>query len=240
MSMLKETGLEQIAPRTSCEPLSVRPPAEAGRFSEVLSPGALTFTAVLASRFEGERQRLVAQRPALAQARGDERHSSTREAVFMRESPWKLAQAPTRCQTRTVSPGEFQLSAGARRDGETLLVVDFGGEPETSFDLVMLGHRNLREAARGQDVGRASALALCPRPFDLQDPHFRTAEEPLGAALVDVALYLFHCAHAASRRGSSPHVCLSGLHHHLEARWWCRLIEAAEHTLGLARGAIEV
>lgn len=221
--MRRETIVEQLEPRCASQPLSVARTAGALMFRDVLSAGALTFTGLLASRFEGERQRLIAQRALRSCAlvlKG--KLAATQDDRFARESPWHVA------------PCSSELAPCSR-------VSEVASDGGMSFERAMLVHRKLRHAARATaEAASSDATGVSPRSLDLFEEDFRMSDESIGAALVDVALYLFHCAHATLRRSRTPHVCLSGLVHFLEARWWRHVFEAAEHTLGLPRGSVKV
>ena len=219
----------------------------------VLSPEALAFVAGLARRFHWELELLLARREA-AQRRydGGERPGFDPATAGIREAAWTVAPLPAELQDRRVEitgPPERKLLINALNSGAQVHLSDFEDSLAPTPENLLEGQLNLQDAVRRrlqhveggkvyQLAERTAVLMVRPRGLHLTERHLRVDGLPVPAALFDAGLLLFHNAAELIARGSAPYLYLPKLEHHLEARWWNRVLAAAEAGLGLPAGRI--
>ena len=226
-------------------------------FEDILSPAALHFVASLERRFGAARKRLIAAR-AEFQKRLDGGENpcflaATRE---IRAGDWKIAKTPADLRDRRVEitgPVERKMVINALNCGARMFMADFEDSAAPTWDLMINGQINLRDAARrdiaftdpksGKDYAlgeRIATLLVRPRGWHLEEAHIRVDGKPVSAALVDFGLYFFHNAKQLLAHGTGPYFYLPKLENHLEARLWNEVFVHAQQMLGVARGTIKV
>lgn len=225
-------------------------------FEKILTPEALAFVAELARMFEGERQRLLAlRRERLARIAAGERPTFPPETEKIRHSEWQVAPPPKDLQVRWVEitgPTDRKMIINALNSGAHVFMADFEDANVPTWVNMVEGQWNLREAVRrtihyvapdgrvyrlGENL---ATLVVRPRGLHLDEPRIRVDGRPVAAPLFDMGLFLYHNAHTLLERGSGPYFYLPKLEGYREARWWNQVCEAAEHYLGLPRGAIRI
>jgi len=222
---------------------------------KVLTPPALGFLADLTRRFRADRQSLLAEREArqLSFDRGL-RPGLLPETAAIREDAWTVAPLPADLLDRRVEitgPPERKMLINGLNSGASVHMSDFEDSLAPTAENLVDGQVNLQDAVRGvlvHDEGgkrytlnvETAVLMVRPRGLHLVEAHLEVDGEPIPAALFDAGLFLFHNAAELQRQGKGAYLYLPKLEHHLEARWWQRVLAAVEEILDLAPGSIRV
>jgi malate synthase len=222
--------------------------------NDVLNPGALTFLAALARRFEPERQRLLDRRRArqveLDAGRLPDFLPETRD---VREREWTVA--PLRPdlidrQVEITGPVERKMMINALNSGANVFMADFEDANAPTWDNNVRGQLNVRDAVAGTITyqgpdgkryalaPRPATLVVRPRGWHLVEKHLVVDGRPIAASLFDFGLAFFHTAAVLIARGSGPYYYLPKLESHLEARLWNDVFLFAQDALGIPRGTI--
>ena len=235
--------------------IEIAGPAVPG-LDEVLSAEAVAFVAMLERRFGAERRRLLAAR-AEFQARIDagENPAFRPETKAIRESDWTIAGTPDDLADRRVEitgPVDRKMIINALNCGASCFMADFEDAAAPTFEAMIAGQVNLRDAARrtiamtDPNSGKSYALGdeiatliVRPRGWHLEEAHLRVDGEPVSASLFDFGLLFFHNAAALQARGSGPYFYLPKLEHYEEAALWNAVFVAAQEELGLPIGTIK-
>ena len=230
--------------------------AMAPGFDDILTPEALHFVAGLERRFGAERKRLIAARGEF-QLRLDsgEKPRFLPETADVRAGDWKIAGVPEDLQNRRVEitgPVDRKMIINALNSGARMFMADFEDSAAPTWDLMINGQINLRDAVRGEiaftdpNSGKDYALGdtpatliVRPRGWHLEEAHITVDGTPASAALVDFGLFFFHNAKQQVARGTGPYFYLPKLETHLEARLWNEVFLHAQQALGVAPGTIK-
>lgn len=222
----------------------------------ILSPAALEFVAELDNEFAARRCELLARRRErnAALSKGEERLGFLPETLAIREDPtWRVApEAPGLVDRRVeiTGPPDRKMTVNALNSGAKVWLADFEDASSPTWDNVVGGQMNLREAIAGTldftapngkryAVGSDPAtIVVRPRGWHLLEKHVRIDGRPVAAGIFDFAMYLFHNARVQLERGSGPYFYLPKLEGHLEARLWNDIFLRAQELLGLAPGTI--
>jgi len=221
----------------------------------ILTDEAVEFVAHLASRFEARRRELMALRSE-RQARLDagEDYDFLAETRGVREADWIVAPIPGDLQDRRVEitgPVERKMVINALNSGASTFMADFEDSLTPTWENVMDGQANLREAVartitfrnpegkvyRLQD--KTATLIVRPRGWHLLERNMLVDGEPVAAALFDFGLFFFHNAARLLDRGSGPYFYLPKMESHLEARLWNEVFTEAQAQLGIPHGSIK-
>ena len=239
----RETGVE------------IAGPAVPGR-DEILSAEACAFVAMLERRFGAERRRLLAAR-AEFQARIDsgENPAFRPETAAIREGDWTVAGTPADLADRRVEitgPVDRKMIINALNCGASCFMADFEDSAAPTFEVMIAGQVNLRDAARrtiamtDPNSGKSYALGdetatliVRPRGWHLEEAHLRVDGGPVSASLFDFGLFFFHNAAELQAQGSGPYFYLPKLEHYEEAALWNAVFVAAQEELGLPVGTIK-
>jgi malate synthase len=226
-------------------------------YPDILTPEALAFVSQLQRRFGSIRRELLEQRTE-RQARIDAGElpdflSSTR--VIRENTSWRVGSIPDDLQNRRVEitgPVERKMMINALNSGANIFMADFEDANSPTWENLMNGHRNLRDAInrtitfRNPDGKvyklneRTATLVVRPRGWHLDETHVLVDGEPMSASLFDFGMYFFHQAHNLLVRGTGPYFYLPKLESHLEARLWNSVFEFAQDALGIPQGTIKV
>ena len=211
---------------------------------DVLAPEALAFVDRLHRELNPERERLLAaraerngQRPQFVRAPGD----------------YTVAPAPADLQDRRVEitgPVDRKMMINALNSGAKVFMADFEDANSPSWENVVDGQRNVRDAVRRTielDTGEKSyrlnektaTLVIRPRGWHLVERHHEVDGVPISASLFDFGLVVFNNAREQLARGTGPYFYLPKLESHLEARLWAQAFALAEEELGLPRGSVK-
>ena len=222
-------------------------------YASVLTPEALAFVADLARRFEPRRQALLARR-AERQAEFDagKMPAFLDETRDIRESDWTVARQPRDLLDRRVEitgPTDRKMVINALNSGASTFMADFEDANCPTWDNMVAGQANLRDAARRtitfEQSGKRYLLdektaVLIPRPrgWHLDEKHVTLDGRPVAGALFDFGLHFFHSAKALLASGSGPYYYLPKMESHHEAALWNDIFVAAQQALGIPRGTV--
>jgi malate synthase len=215
--------------------------------TSILSPEALAFVERLQRELGPRRQELLERRRA---RRG--RPDFLEETREVREGDWTVAPAPPHLRDRRceiTGPVDRKMMINALNSGARVFMADFEDACSPTWENVVDGQANLRDAVRGTirletpektyALGEETAtLIVRPRGWHLPERHVLVDAEPVSASLFDFGLAFFHNAREQLERGSGPYFYLPKLESHLEARLWAQVFALAEEELGVPRGSI--
>jgi malate synthase len=227
-----------------------------GRYAEILTPEALAFVVGLQRTFNEQRKELLEARVA-RQRRLDagERPDFLKETKAIRESEWTVAPLPQDLLDRRVEitgPVDRKMIINALNSGAKVFMADFEDSTTPTWDNVMEGQLNLRDAVRrtitfeDEKTGKSyklneklAMLFVRARGWHLEERHLIVDGEPMSGSLFDFGLYAFHNAKELLARGSGPYFYLPKMENHLEARLWNDVFIKAEGELGILAGSIK-
>jgi malate synthase len=227
-----------------------------GRYAEILTPEAVAFVVGLQRTFNEQRKELLEARKA-QQKRLDagERPDFLKETKHIRESAWTVAELPQDLLDRRVEitgPVDRKMIINALNSGAKVFMADFEDSTTPTWDNVMEGQLNLRDAVRrtitfeDEKTGKSYKLIEKPavlfvraRGWHLEERHLLVDGEPMSGSLFDFGLYAFHNAKELLARGSGPYFYLPKMESHLEARLWNDVFIKAEGELGIPAGSIK-
>ena len=200
----------------------------------------------------------VCSRPAPAfQARIDagENPAFRPETKAIREGDWTIAGTPADLADRRVEitgPVDRKMIINALNCGASCFMADFEDAAAPTFEAMIAGQVNLRDAARrtiamtDPNSGKSYALGdetatliVRPRGWHLEEAHLVVDGRPVSASLFDFGLFFFHNAAELRARGSGPYFYLPKLEHYEEAALWNAVFVAAQEELGLPVGTIK-
>jgi malate synthase len=225
-----------------------------GRANEVLTPDALAFVGRLQREF-GDRRlallRLRDERQAQLDAGEMPQFLATTRSV--RESDWKVAQAPKDLEDRRVEitgPTDRKMLINALNSGARVFMADFEDANSPTWANLVEGQVNLIDAIErridftspeGKQYrlnDKVATLVVRPRGWHLEERHVEVGRKPISGSLFDFGLYFFHNAERLQKKGSGPYFYLPKLESHLEARLWNDVFNFAQDDLGISRGSI--
>ncbi len=226
------------------------PPA----YGDILTPEAIGFLGALQSRFGATRSRLLARRAErqreLSSGKNPDFLDETRH---VREGDWKVAPIPPGLENRRVEitgPVDRKMIINALNSGAQVFMADFEDSSTPTWDNLLQGQINLRDAIRGTigfrspegkeyKVGdKPAILFVRPRGWHLPERHVTLDGEPMSGSLFDFGLYVFHNGQALLASGKYPCFYLPKMESHLEARLWNDVFTFAEQELKLPHGTI--
>ncbi len=225
-------------------------------YSEMLTPCALEFLAMLHHRFESERKKLLQLRQEIQKKLdGGWLPEFSPETENIRNSDWKVAPIPQDLQDRRVEitgPVERKMIINALNSGANVFMADFEDSSSPTWDNMVSGQINLRDAVKGtisfvdpnkdkvyQLQDQRAVLIVRPRGWHLLEEHLLIEGEPICGSLFDFGLYFFHNAHQLLENGTGPYFYLPKLENHHEAALWNQVFVAAQEALGLKVGTIK-
>jgi len=221
--------------------------------AEILTPEALAFVELL-QRELGPRRRELLERRTERQRELDAgaRPDFLAETKDVRDGDWRVAPPPPDLQDRRVEitgPVDRKMMINALNSGASVFMADFEDANSPTWENVVDGQRNLRDAVRRTielDQGEKryrlneeiATLVVRPRGWHLSERHVLVDGEPVSASLFDFGLALFHNAREQLDRGTGPYFYLPKLESHLEARLWNDAFVLAQDELGIPSGSI--
>ncbi len=225
------------------------------RSDEILTPAALEFVAELHTRFADRRDELVARRAQRrAEAAANKRLDFLPETLEVRESDWRVAQAPDDLADRRVEitgPTERKMAINALNSGARVWLADLEDANTPHWTNVIGGQVNLADSVRGTiaftspegksyalKAERPAVIVMRPRGWHLDERHLTFDGRRGVGALVDFGLYFFHNARELLERGSGPYFYLPKMESHLEARLWNDIFTYAQEALGVPHGSV--
>jgi malate synthase len=197
--------------------------------SNVLSPEALAFIALLQRELGPRRGELLARRAA----RSGQPHFLT-ETRAVREGDWKVTAPPGDLLDRRVEitgPVDRKMMINALNSGARVFMADFEDACSPTWQNVVRGQQNLIDAVQRSIAletpeksyrlrDETATLVVRPRGWHLREGHILVDGEAVSASLFDFGLACFHNARELLERGSGPYYYLPKLESHLEARLW--------------------
>lgn len=171
------------------------------------------------------------------------------------DSHWKVTSIPKDLEQRWVeitSPVEAKMMIQALNSGADTFMADFEDSLSPTWENIIQGHANLKEAVKRQlrftsSEGKEyqlneeiSTLIVRPRGWHLEEAHYLVDEKPISASLFDFGLYYFHNAAELLKRKSGPYFYLAKLENSQEAALWRDVIAFAEKTLNVPEKSIKV
>jgi malate synthase len=225
-------------------------------YQTILTPAALSFVAKLHRTFDPRRRELLQQRAdrQLQIDRGELPDFLPETAPIRLDRSWHVAPIPPDLQRRHIEitgPTERKMLINALNSGADVFMADFEDANSPTWDNLVQGHINLREAIERtielqtpDKVYRlndqVALLLVRPRGWHLTEKHVLVDGQPVSGSLFDFGLYFFHNARRLLSKGSGPYFYLPKLESHLEARLWNDVFNLAQDELGLPRGTIKV
>jgi malate synthase len=224
------------------------------RYDSVLTQGALELLAELHRTFDGRRLDLLrAREDRYAELAAGGTLDFLEETKDVRQGDWQVAPPAPGLEDRRVEitgPTDRKMTINALNSGAKVWLADFEDASTPTWKNVVEGQLNLRDAldrtidftspegksyALGQDL---ATIVVRPRGWHLPEKHITVDGEPMSGALVDFALYLFHCGQRQIDAGKGPYFYLPKMESHLEARLWNDVFLLAQDRLGIPRGTI--
>src|ERR1700756_2259091 len=224
--------------------------------ADVLSPEAIDFIVDLQRTFNLRRKDLLNAREE-RQRRLDagERPNFLEETRSIRESQWTVAPMPTDIIDRRVEitgPVDRKMIINALNSGARVFMADFEDSSTPTWNNLLDGHNNLRDAVRrsityadpatGKQYKlneKIAVLFVRARGWHLEERHVQVDAEPMSGSIFDFGLYFFHNAKELLARGHGPYFYLPKMESHLEARLWNDIFVRAEQKLGVPQGSIK-
>ena len=235
------------------------PPAQIASSSsahaDVLTPAALRFLGDLHQRFDARRHALLDARVRRSAAfDAGALPDFLAETRAIRESEWTVAPIPAALRDRRVEitgPVDRKMIINALNSGAKVFMADFEDSTSPTFDALMEGQANLRDAIAGT-IGFTSpegkqyalkpnpaVLIVRPRGWHLPEKHLRVGGESMSGSLVDFGLFAFHNAARMQAEDRGPYFYLPKMESHREAALWNDVMDHAERTLALPAGCMK-
>lgn len=224
-------------------------------FNSVLTREALDFICALARRFTPRVHQLLETRERRQhEIDAGKLPDFLPETRNIRDSDWRVGPIPADLMDRRVEitgPTERKMVINALNSGANMFMADFEDSLTPTWDNLIRGQINLRDAVNGTIQFRApegkqyrlnkqvAVLLVRPRGWHLFEKHLLVDREQVPGAFVDFGLYAFHNARALLAKGTGPYFYLPKLESHLEARLWSEVFAHTESLLGLKRGTIK-
>ncbi|MEM9468191.1 MAG: malate synthase A [Actinomycetota bacterium] len=219
---------------------------------DVFDDDVLALVVGLHDRFCGARDQLL-EAHARLHASGV-RPSYNPETAYIRSNDWHVAPAPrdlVNRRTELVGLVSRHALVEGLNSGAQVYMADFEDTIVPTWDVVVDGQRNLRDAYHGtlsaefdDDVrgpaDDAATLMVRTRGWHLDEPAFLVDGQPIAAALFDFGVCVANNARAALDRDTGPYFYLPKLEGQADARLWSEVLTWTEETLGLSAGSIRV
>ena len=189
------------------------------RRDEVFTPEATAFVADLVRTFRDRRIELLRSR-RIRQEKFDTglRPDFLPETAEIRSGTWTVAPPPKDLLDRRVEitgPPDRKMMINALNSGAKVFMADFEDSSSPTWDNMMEGLVNVRDAVRRELSLRrdgksytlndeTATLVIRPRGWHLPEKHVQVDGRPAAASLVDFGLVFFHTAREALDRGSGP------------------------------------
>ncbi|WP_163510030.1 malate synthase A [Fodinicola acaciae] len=226
------------------------------RYDEILTYDALALVARLHREYGDRRDALLMARNTRAQ---DLIAGGTLDflpaTADVRAADWSVAEPAPGLVDRRVEmtgPTDRKMTINALNSGAKVWLADLEDANTPLWENMIGGQLNLFDAVRRQidftsDEGKKYALrpaeelatiVVRPRGWHLPEKHLTVDGEQVAGALVDFALYFFHCARLQIEAGRGPYFYLPKLESHLEARLWNEVFTTAQDILDIPVGTI--
>jgi len=225
-------------------------------YESILTADAVAFLAELQRKFGARREELLKRRQEIqAKIDGGWLPEFRPETAKVRESDWTVGSIPADLQDRRVEitgPVDRKMIINALNSGATHFMADFEDSSTPTWDNLIEGQINLRDAIAGNITfsdpasgksyklnPKIATLLVRPRGWHLPEYHFRVDGKPMSGSLFDFGLYVFHNAKALKAKGSGPYFYLPKMEAYEEARLWNDAFVFAQEKLGVPKGTIK-
>ncbi|KAK3406567.1 hypothetical protein EUGRSUZ_K02748 [Eucalyptus grandis] len=228
------------------------------QFARILTRDALQFVADLQREFRGHiKYAMECRRNAKQRYNAGALPGFDPATRYVREGEWTCSLVPPAVADRRVEitgPVERKMIINALNSGAKVFMADFEDALSPSWENLMRGQVNLKDAVDGtitfHDKARnrvyklndqIAKLFVRPRGWHLPESHILIDGEPATGCLFDFGLYFFH-NYASFRKmqgeGFGPFFYLPKMEHSREAKIWNSVFERAEKMAGIERGSI--
>ncbi|XP_074375862.1 malate synthase, glyoxysomal [Apium graveolens] len=229
-----------------------------GEFAKILTKDALQFVAGLQREFRNHiKYAMECRKEAKERYNRGGLPGFDPATRYVREGEWSCAPVPSAVADRRVEitgPVERKMIINALNSGAKVFMADFEDALSPSWENLMRGQVNLKDAVDGtisfHDQARnkvyklndqTAKLFVRPRGWHLPEAHIFIDGEPATGCLVDFGLYFYH-NYAAFRRnqgeGYGPFFYLPKMENSREAKIWNNVFERAEKMAGIEKGSI--
>lgn len=216
---------------------------------KILTADARVFLDSLHHQFEGRRRALLEARQT-RQAQLDQGWLPTLEES---STNWNVTSIPHDLQKRWVEitgPTERKMMINALNSGADVFMADFEDALSPTWNNVLDGQNNLREAVRRTLVletsekkyalnSQIATLVVRPRGWHLEEKHYLVDGQAISGSLFDFGLYFFHNSQPLIEIGSGPYFYLPKLENREEAQLWNDVFVYAESWLNLSPQSIK-
>src|SRR5215469_2327309 len=224
--------------------------------AQILTPDAIDFIVDLHRTFNTRRQELLnARHERQKRLDAGEKPDFLEETRSIRESEWSVAPIPADILDRRVEitgPVDRKMIINALNSGAKVFMADFEDSSTPTWNNLLDGHINLRDAIRrtityadpatGKQYrlnDQTAVLFVRPRGWHLEERHLLVDGEPMSGSIFDFGLYFYHNAKELLSGGSGPYFYLPKMESHLEARLWNDVFTHSEKTLDVPHGSIK-
>lgn len=222
----------------------------------IFTEGAVALLESLCREFADEVPALLAKRKD-KQARIDKGSlpDFLPETRAIRDGAWQIRGIPDDLLDRRVEitgPVERKMVINALNANAKVFMADFEDSLAPSWEKVVEGQINLRDAVRGDieytapdtgkhyKLGPNPAVLICRvRGLHLKEKHVQFNGKAIPASLFDFALYFYHNYRQLLAKGSGPYFYIPKLESHVEARWWAKVFAFVEERFCLQAGTIK-
>lgn len=224
-------------------------------YEAILSPEALEFISELVEKFSAKREELLKHRKTRQkELEIGKLPDFLPETEHVRNSVWAIEPVPMELLDRRVEitgPVERKMIINAMNSGAKVFMADFEDSNSPTWENVMQGQINLRDAVARTIEYHAlngkiyklneetAVLSVRPRGWHLLEKHVLVKDKPISASLFDFGLHFFHNAKRLIEKGSGPYFYLPKLESHLEARLWNEVFVYSQKRLGIPQGTIK-
>ena len=223
--------------------------------ARILTPEAIDFIVDLQRTFATRRKELLnARQERQKRLDAGEKPDFLEETRTIRETEWTVAPVPPDILDRRVEitgPVERKMIINALNSGAKVFMADFEDSSTPTWNNLLDGHINLRDAIRrtisytdpatGKQYklnDKVAVLFIRPRGWHLDERHVMVDGEPMSGSIFDFGLYFYHNAKELLARGTGPYFYLPKMESHLEARLWNNIFIRAQKEIGLPQGSI--
>lgn len=222
----------------------------------IFTEGAVALLESLCREFADEVPALLAKRKD-KQARIDKGSlpDFLPETRAIRDGAWQIRGIPDDLLDRRVEitgPVERKMVINALNANAKVFMADFEDSLAPSWEKVVEGQINLRDAVRGDieytapdtgkyyKLGPNPAVLICRvRGLHLKEKHVQFNGKAIPGSLFDFALYFYHNYRQLLAKGSGPYFYIPKLESHIEARWWAKVFAFVEDRFCLQAGTIK-
>ncbi|MGP2514180.1 malate synthase A [Yersinia sp. 2545 StPb PI] len=222
---------------------------------QVLPDEAIEFLTELVVQFAESRNKLLAARASWQQTIDQGALPDfISETNSIRDGDWKIQGIPTDLRDRRVEitgPVERKMVINALNANVKVFMADFEDSLAPSWDKVIEGQINLRDAVKGtisyaNESGKIYQLKPNPavliarvRGLHLPEKHVKWQGEAIPGGLFDFALYFYHNYKQLLAKGSGPYFYLPKMQSYQEAAWWSDVFNFTEQRFDLPQGTIK-